>query len=66
MLKILEASELPLESTLSAPNLAPDLRQKSSRAEKRAAIDAALLADPDRTDADIDIAREVGCDPRGL
>jgi hypothetical protein len=32
--------------------------------KKRAAIDAALLADPDRTDADI--AREVGCDPRGL
>jgi len=62
MLKVLDRTELPLESTLSAPNLASDLRQKASRAEKRAAIDLALLADPDRSDADI--AREVGCDPK--
>jgi hypothetical protein len=48
MLEILEASKLPLESTLSAPNLAPDLRQKSSRAEKRDPLTARSAGNPRR------------------
>jgi hypothetical protein len=55
MLKVLEANELPLE-TKSAPNES----QKRSRGELRAAIDAALAANPDRTDREI--ARICGVD----
>jgi hypothetical protein len=60
MLKVLERSELPIENTPSAPNLAPNESQKASRAEKRAAIDLALAADPNRTDRDI--AQDLGVD----
>jgi hypothetical protein len=62
MLKILEKpDELQLE-TKFAPNLAPNEPQKPSRAQTRAAIDAAILANPNRSDADI--AREIGCDAK--
>jgi hypothetical protein len=54
---IIEKPALDFDLTKSVP-LAPDA--KATRAERRAAIDTALLADPSRSDREI--AQAVGCD----